>query len=183
MLDRFGAVAPDGSYSSPIRSESRRFFTMLGTLVSGRVSVTGAALGAAKLALTIAVRYGLQRRQFRAPGTDQEVILLDYLQHQRRLFPALATTYALHFAQEALVNVLRHSKSNEVRVDLSFKKQEVRLEITDKGQGFDLEESRDGQGFGLISMQERAEYIGGRFRVETHPGQGTRIGVDVPLKK
>src|SRR5438445_870823 len=106
LLDRFGKVARDGSYSSPIESETRRFFTMLGTLVSGRVSVAGAALSATKLAMTIAVRYGLTRRQFRAPGTDREVILLDYLQHQRRLLPALATTYAMHFAQEALVTSL-----------------------------------------------------------------------------
>src|SRR5438046_1850972 len=106
LLDRFGAVAPDGSYTSPIANDTRRFFTMLGTLVSGRVSVAGAGLSAAKLALTIAIRYGLTRRQFRAPGSDREVTLLDYLQHQRRLLPALATTYALHFAQEALVTAL-----------------------------------------------------------------------------
>ncbi|TMD39555.1 MAG: acyl-CoA oxidase [Chloroflexi bacterium] len=106
LLDRFGAVAPDGTYSSPIKNESRRFFTMLGTLVSGRVSVAGAALGAAKLALTIAVRYGLERRQFKAPGREEEVILLDYLQHQRRLLPLVATSYAMHFAHEALVSKL-----------------------------------------------------------------------------
>ena len=103
LLDRFGSVASDGTYTSPIANETRRFFTMLGTLVSGRVSVAGAGLSAAKLALTIAIRYGSTRRQFRAPGRDEEVILLDYLQHQRRLLPALATTYALHFAQQALV--------------------------------------------------------------------------------
>jgi acyl-CoA oxidase len=103
LLDRFGTVAADGTYNSPIANETRRFFTMLGTLVSGRVSVAGAGLSAAKLALAIAIRYGSTRRQFRAPGRDEEVILLDYLQHQRRLLPALATTYALHFAQEALV--------------------------------------------------------------------------------
>src|SRR5438094_4935570 len=106
LLDRFGTVARDGAYTSPIANETRRFFTMLGTLVSGRVSVAGAGLSAAKLALAIAVRDGLTRRQFRAPGNDREVILLDYLQHQRRLLPALATTYALHFAQEALVTAL-----------------------------------------------------------------------------
>src|SRR3989440_4603773 len=106
LLDRFGSVAPDGTYSSPIANETRRFFTMLGTLVSGRVSVAGAALSAAKLALAIAIHYGSTRRQFRAPGQDEEVILLDYLQHQRRLLPALATTYALHFAQQALVVAL-----------------------------------------------------------------------------
>ena len=63
-------------------------------------------LGAAKLALTIAVRYGLERRQFKAPGREEEVILLDYLQHQRRLLPLVATSYAMHFAHEALVSKL-----------------------------------------------------------------------------
>ncbi len=118
LLDRFGSVEPDGTYHSPIKSETRRFFTMLGTLVSGRVSVAGAALGAAKLALTIAVRYGLERRQFKAPDSDREIILLDYLQHQRRLLPLLATSYALHFAHESLVRKLHDAgdgdSSNEV---------------------------------------------------------------------
>ena len=103
LLDRYGAVAPDGTYSSPIDNPTRRFFTMLGTLVQGRVSVSGAALSAAKVALTIAVRYGVARRQFHAPDSEREVRILDFLQHQRRLLPALATTYALHFAQEQLV--------------------------------------------------------------------------------
>src|SRR5919201_3543262 len=102
LLDRYGAVTPDGTYSSPIASETARFFTMLGTLVSGRVSVAGGALSAARLALAIAIRYGMSRRQFKAPS-GEEVALLDYPQHQRRLLPALATTYALTFAQEALV--------------------------------------------------------------------------------
>ena len=106
LLDRYGTVAPDGTYSSPIENETKRFFTMLGTLIAGRISVSGAALSATRLAQTIAVRYSLGRRQFHAPGSDQEVILLDYLQHQRRLLPALATTYALHFAQESVVATL-----------------------------------------------------------------------------
>ena len=103
LLDRYGAIDANGVYSSPIDNETRRFFTMLGTLVQGRVSVSGAALSATKVALTIAVRYGLVRRQFHPPDSDDEVLILDFLQHQRRLLPALATTYALHFAQEELV--------------------------------------------------------------------------------
>lgn len=55
LLDRYGAVAADGTYSSPIESRSARFFTMLGALVRGRVSVGGAAAGSAKAALAIAV--------------------------------------------------------------------------------------------------------------------------------
>src|SRR5207248_10799784 len=103
LLDRYGTVGADGTYTSPIESETRRFFTMLGTLVQGRISISGAGLSAAKTALTIAVRYGVVRRQFRAPGSEREVRILDFLQHQRRLLPAVATTYALHFAQERLV--------------------------------------------------------------------------------
>jgi acyl-CoA oxidase len=103
LLDRYGTIDEHGVYTSPIENETRRFFTMLGTLVQGRVSVSGAALSASKVALTIAIRYGLARRQFHAPDSDDEVLILDFLQHQRRLLPALATTYALHFAQEELV--------------------------------------------------------------------------------
>jgi len=116
LLDRYGQVAADGSYTSPIESESGRFFTMLGTLVRGRISVGGASGSAAKVALNIAVRYGETRRQFSSPGDDREVVLLDYLAHQRKLLPALATTYALHFAQEELT-VTMHELLGSSTVD------------------------------------------------------------------
>ena len=103
LLNRYGDVSRDGTYSTPIENKTARFFTMLGTLVQGRISVAGGAGSATKLALTIAVRYGSQRRQFSAPGSDAEIPVLDYLAHQRVLLPALAKTYALHFAQSELV--------------------------------------------------------------------------------
>ena len=106
LLDRFAEVSPDGRYSSPIENANKRFFSMLGTLIQGRVSVAGASLSATKSALTIATRYALTRRQFDSAGTGEETLLLDYRTHQRRLLPALATTYALHFAQEQLVSEL-----------------------------------------------------------------------------
>ncbi|MGY1786645.1 acyl-CoA dehydrogenase family protein [Geodermatophilus sp. SYSU D00698] len=106
LLDRYGQVAEDGTYTSGIENETRRFFTMLGTLVRGRVSVGGSAGSATKLALDIAVRYGDVRRQFAAPGRDREIVLNDYLVHQRKLLPALATSYALAFAQEELVSTM-----------------------------------------------------------------------------
>ncbi|WP_424185596.1 acyl-CoA dehydrogenase [Actinokineospora sp. G85] len=118
LLNRYGDVAEDGTYTSPIDGDGRRFFTMLGTLIRGRISVAGAAGSATKSALTIAVRYGLVRRQFAAPGHDQEVVVLDYLAHQRKLLPALATTYALHFAQEELVTTLHElSEANDAAVE------------------------------------------------------------------
>jgi acyl-CoA oxidase len=103
LLNRFADVAEDGTYSSSIENENRRFFTMLGTLVRGRISVAGGAGSAAQKALALAIRYGATRRQFADPTTGEEVALLDYRAHQRKLLPALATTYALHFAQEDLV--------------------------------------------------------------------------------
>ncbi|WP_067499331.1 acyl-CoA dehydrogenase [Actinoplanes sp. TFC3] len=117
LLDRYGQVAPDGTYTSSIENDTRRFFTMLGTLVRGRVVVGGSASAAAKSALTIAVRYGETRRQFTAPGEQREVALNDYLAHQRTLLTALAKTYALHFAQDELVAALHEVQTADGPVD------------------------------------------------------------------
>ncbi len=103
LLNRYGDVAADGTYSSPITSPGRRFFTMLGTLVQGRVSLDGAAVAASKVALKIAIQYASERRQFNAASDAEEVVLLDYQRHQRRLLPRLATTYAAAFAHEQLL--------------------------------------------------------------------------------
>ncbi|MGW2267337.1 acyl-CoA dehydrogenase family protein [Streptomyces koyangensis] len=102
LLNRFADVTPEGVYESPIDNPNRRFFTMLGTLVQGRVSVGGAAVNAAKVALTIATRYATRRRQFEPARGEQEQLLLDYGLHQRRLLPLIARTYALHFAQDVV---------------------------------------------------------------------------------
>jgi acyl-CoA oxidase len=102
LLNRYGAVDEAGNYTSPIESKGRRFFTMLGTLVQGRVSITGGVTNAQKVALTIAIRYANERRQF--PSHDgEEHVLMDYGRHQRRLLPALARTYAQAFAHLELL--------------------------------------------------------------------------------
>ena len=103
LLNKYADVAEDGTYSSPIENQGRRFFTMLGTLIRGRVTVGGSAGAAARVALDIATRYALQRRQFEAPDAEDEVLIMDYLVHQRRLFPLIAKSYALQFAQNELV--------------------------------------------------------------------------------
>jgi acyl-CoA oxidase len=100
LLNRYGDVAADGTYSSEIASPGRRFFTMLGALVQGRVSLDGAATTAAALGLKIAVTYANQRRQFDSGSGTPEVTLLDYGKHQRRLLPRLATVYAQAFAHD-----------------------------------------------------------------------------------
>lgn len=117
LLNRFGDVADDGTYTSSIANETRRFFTMLGTLVRGRISVAGGAVTATQKALALAIRYGATRRQFADPATGEEVVVLDYLVHQRKLLPALATTYALHFAQSDLVSDMHDLQSPGVEGD------------------------------------------------------------------
>ncbi len=103
LLNRYGDVDENGVYSSPISSPGRRFFTMIGTLVQGRVSLDGSATVASKMALAIAVTYANQRRQFADSAEGEEVTLLDYGRHQRRLLPRLATVYAMSFAHEELL--------------------------------------------------------------------------------
>ncbi|MFH6959717.1 acyl-CoA dehydrogenase [Flavobacterium aquidurense] len=103
MLDRFASVNDKGEFESPIPSDNRRFFTMLGTLVGGRIGIPRSALAAAKSGLTIAIRYSDQRRQF-GPEGGSEVPILNYRMHQRRLIPPLAKTYAVHFALQYLTN-------------------------------------------------------------------------------
>lgn len=96
MLDKFASVNDNGEFESPIPSDNRRFFTMLGTLVGGRIGIPRSALAAAKTGLTIAIKYAAERRQF-GPENAKEVPILNYRMHQRRLMPYLANAYALHF--------------------------------------------------------------------------------------
>ncbi|GAA1856262.1 acyl-CoA dehydrogenase [Microbacterium koreense] len=103
LLDRYGQVAADGSYTSEIDSPGRRFFTMLGALVQGRVSLDGAATTGTALALYIALTYANQRRQFDSGAGTDEVVLLDYGKHQRRLLPLLAQNYAQFFSNDELL--------------------------------------------------------------------------------
>jgi acyl-CoA oxidase len=114
LLNKYGDVADDGTYSSPIENPNRRFFTMLGTLIRGRVTVAGSAAAAAQVALDIATRYALQRRQFTSPDDEAEVLLMDYLVHQRRLLPLIAKSYALQFAQNELVAKLHEIQTTEI---------------------------------------------------------------------
>ena len=117
LLNRFADVSADGEYTSSIPSPSRRFFTMLSALVAGRVSIALAALSASKSGLAIAIRYGEQRRQF-GPEGGEELRLLDYRSHQRRLLPPLAAAYALHFALRHLAGrFVERSEHDEREVE------------------------------------------------------------------
>ncbi|MHA3787921.1 acyl-CoA dehydrogenase family protein [Flavobacterium hauense] len=114
MLDRFAQVNEKGEFESPIPSDNRRFFTMLGTLVGGRIGIPRSALAAAKTGLTVAIKYGDRRRQF-GPEGGLEVPILNYRMHQLRLMPYLANAYAIHFGLQYLTKRFVDRKEEEMQ--------------------------------------------------------------------
>jgi signal transduction histidine kinase len=85
-------------------------------------------------------------------------------------------------AQEALHNALRHGSPQRVRIQLSTSDHNLRLVVTDDGRGFDPDDpsARARRRLGLASMRERATAAGGRLRVESRPGRGTTVRLEVP---
>jgi acyl-CoA oxidase len=126
LLNKYGDIDDQGRYSSPIESVNRRFFTMLGTLVRGRVTVAAGAGAATRSALTLAVHYGLQRTQFTYPDGEHEVVVMDYRAHQRKLLPRLARSYALALAQNALTGKLAEISTGEITDESSQRELEAR---------------------------------------------------------
>uniref|UniRef100_A0A8D2E571 Acyl-CoA oxidase like n=1 Tax=Theropithecus gelada TaxID=9565 RepID=A0A8D2E571_THEGE len=96
LLDKFGSVAPDRQYHSPMRNKSARFSAMLAALTPSRLAVAFQAMGAMKLGLTIAVRDSHSRRQF-GPKTKEEVKIVEHQTQTLWLMPHLATALALTF--------------------------------------------------------------------------------------
>ncbi|XP_033031369.1 acyl-coenzyme A oxidase-like protein [Trachypithecus francoisi] len=96
LLDKFGSMAPDGQYHSPVRNKSARFNAMLAALTPSRLAVAFQAMGAMKLGLTIAIRYSHSRRQF-GPKTKEEVKIIEHQTQTLWLMPHLATALALTF--------------------------------------------------------------------------------------
>jgi len=91
--------------------------------------------------------------------------------------------YALYqIAQEALNNALKYSKAGEVIVRLEIDGDKVLMDVADNGQGFDPNSSPCQGGMGLSNMCHRAEEMGGSLVIDSAPGKGTRVTVNVGLK-
>ena len=82
--------------------------------------------------------------------------------------------------QEALHNVIKHSGTKSARVDLRKESEDICLQISDSGRGFDLPTTKGG-GLGLVSMRERARFVGGQWSIASSPSQGTCINVRVAI--
>jgi signal transduction histidine kinase len=86
-------------------------------------------------------------------------------------------------AQEALNNALRHSNSRSVRLRLQQHAEVVQLEVRDDGVGFDTSTFQSTGGMGIRGMEERASALGGRLSVDSSPGAGTLVRVQIPIRK
>lgn len=105
LLNKYGSIKDDGTYHSDVKNPSKRFFTMLGTLVGGRICVARAGLGGAKMALGIAVKHALKRRQFNDSIKVQEDLLMDYPSHQLRLTPLVADAFVYSIALDKMMEI------------------------------------------------------------------------------
>ena len=82
-------------------------------------------------------------------------------------------------AQEGLTNALRHSEARSVSVSLTADAESITLRVVDDGKGMPAELSRDTAG--LAGMRERALLVDGRLSIESRPGEGTEVRLEVPL--
>ncbi len=109
---------------------------------------------------------------------------LKVLGANRRL-PSDTELGVFRIAQEALRNVERHAEATRATVTITFTKDEARLEVDDNGVGFSMASvsgdfTTSGK-LGLLSMQERAELLGGKLEIQSSPGNGTRVTASVPV--
>lgn len=84
--------------------------------------------------------------------------------------------------QEALLNVFRHSKANHITTSMYLRNNKLVVSISDNGIGFDIKKLGASPSLGLLGMHERAALAGGKLRIQTHPGKGTRITASFPLR-
>ena len=98
-----------------------------------------------------------------------------------RKFPTRAENNLLRIAQEALANAVKHAEARNIQVELHYDPYKVRVLIQDDGRGFKPNDllSLSGGHFGLLDMRERAEKAGGTFNLQSNPGLGTQIVVEV----
>jgi signal transduction histidine kinase len=108
-------------------------------------------------------------------------VRIDFREQQvpRRLTPELSLC-VYRLVQEALRNIVRHSRAPEASVELVRHGEDLEMRIADPGVGFTMA-ALEGTSIGLLSMHERVHQFGGRMIVHSAPGAGTRIGIRLPI--
>jgi signal transduction histidine kinase len=93
--------------------------------------------------------------------------------------PADAQLVVYRLVQEAITNITKHARAKQVWITLAAEEGRARISVQDDGAGFDTRQ-QPRSAFGLIGMRYRVEAEGGEFRLQSSPGQGTRIEVTLP---
>ena len=96
--------------------------------------------------------------------------------------PADISLSFYRIAQETLWNVAKHAQAQNVRLAIAEREGQVILTVEDDGIGFDVNRVKGKGSLGLVSIEERARLVGGRFVIDSQPGKGTRVEVRIPLR-
>jgi PAS domain S-box-containing protein len=97
---------------------------------------------------------------------------------------SLAEINLFRIIQEALHNVMKHADSRNATVRLVASHPRLIVKIQDEGQGFDPSQTADqASGLGIVGMKERVDILGGEFDIQSAPGKGTRITIDIPIEE
>ncbi|MFA7267844.1 MAG: PAS domain-containing sensor histidine kinase [Sterolibacterium sp.] len=93
----------------------------------------------------------------------------------------VVATTVFRVVQESLTNVSRHAQATEVDISLQCDKRHLQLLVRDNGRGFDPARVREEHGFGLLGMRERVLALGGRLHIDSMPGKGTTVTINLPF--
>lgn len=102
---------------------------------------------------------------------------------ERRPLPEIVEENVLRIGQEAFTNIAKHAHANRVIANLAFSPEALTLRIEDDGRGFNVPSAPSAaeSHFGLLGMTERAKRLGGRLSIDSAPGEGTTLTVEIPL--
>ena len=114
------------------------------------------------------------------PLTQRELVKVDAkFEGTPVRLPKPAEMNLLRIGQEAVANATKHGLATHISIELRYAPESVRLTVSDDGQGFAADQASPTGHFGLLDMRERAQSMGSRLTVESEPGRGTRIAVEV----
>jgi signal transduction histidine kinase len=172
-IDRASTLSETHQASETLRAEAKLALENVGRLA---FALRPAALD--EFGLAPAVKDLAGRLEGRGgPKIDVEIDLAP----GARLPKKLETTI-FRVIQEALTNVVKHAEAASVRIILASRERSVALEVEDDGCGFSETHTLEG-GFGLVGMRERVASLNGSLAVESKPGAGTRITVEIPVSE
>jgi PAS domain S-box-containing protein len=119
-----------------------------------------------------------------AKRTGLDVHFTSFTRERTDLLDSDKRTVFYRVAQEALINVAKHAQASRVSVNIRKQRGVIRMEVQDDGKSFEVRDvlsAKKNKGLGLLGMRERVEMVGGRFAVESSPGKGPTIQVEIPF--